>query len=159
MTQTEQFELDIHEPRFRDEIHGAASIDPAVLRMWRARYGLLRKGYGEKFSLVDVFVARLAVMLVGHGYSHQDAVGFADNKLVRSDFEILLSDPRSWPPIRAFSFDANGRAHTAHADPDKDRVADMLARTHGGLCVVIDLRVVIAHVADALGLTLGGPST
>jgi hypothetical protein len=150
-----------------------AGAEVATLLSWRRKYGFLTEGqlrFGQKgtafqHSLIDLFLMRLAVVMVEHGIGAKDAAWFAGSADTPKEHRMgtlmligeLLAD-RQRSGLVAFH---RGGSDKHPNDPvtfyllDLDKTMRELAiRIRGPVFTVVDLQGIINHVLLMLGVEI-----
>ncbi|MGU3538877.1 hypothetical protein [Methylobacterium sp. A54F] len=132
-----------------------AVCEAVTLRAWRNRNGLFPETAGSqgwnRFSLIDICVARAVVLMTTSGIAASDAIWFAEGYL-RTPFQLAASNDLSddlsgivaFAPKRA----PENASFQLYVKPED--LSDTLAR-FGGLVTLLDLHLIHAQVRAGLG--------
>jgi len=134
-----------------------AGCEAVTLRAWRNRNGLFPQTAGKqgwnRFSLVDVCIARTVVLMAASGIAAGEAIWFSEMYL-RTPFRLAHSKSLDGDLSGIVAFAPKGVSETAtfrlYVEP-KD-VLDTIAQ-FGGLVTLLDLNLIHAHVLAGLEAT------
>lgn len=164
----------------------AAGCEAVTFRAWRNRNGLFPETKGgtkwNRFSVLDICVARTVTMLTAHGISAADAVWYSQEHC-KPALSSWLSGPESAfniPPIIGIymgmpqNFDPNAKvlaidkdgnrrlllrseepaSRITMASPYENETVEAFLNRTSGISTIIDLRMIIRHVAKQLEMAL-----
>src|SRR3954462_692781 len=137
----------------------AAGCNPVTFRAWRNRNGLFPETAGgqgwNRFSILDVCIVRTIVVLTEHGISARDAIWFAQDGHLGTVLRSVIDDYGMSPIIGFGRAPGEERPYfMTFLDPE-EAVASLLDRARG-IVTLLDLRLVVEHVCDGLGLSQSG---
>lgn len=162
----------------------AAGCKDVTFRAWRRRNGLFPELWGGRtvnhFSILDVCMVRLVVVLTRHGLGADDAVAFVQGKDLLFSLKLYLSgmldDNDRGEKIVGFSFSEETPADTkvmlmegertivAAADVPPSRITyfhegagqttlSEAMKNNKGVATFLSVRAIVDHVLDKLGVT------
>jgi hypothetical protein len=145
-----------------DAICAGAGCHAATLRAWRNQNGLMphteqppnlagRRYRWTDYSLLDICVARLVVLLTEHGLRAQEAVDFADND-GRAYLRGILGRALKSSTI-GFSR-TKERGYKRFPMVGEAALGKTLAKVADSPLTVLDLQAAIDHVLRALNLRI-----
>lgn len=131
-----------------------AGCEPVTLRAWRNRNGLFPETAGaqgwNRFSLIDICIARSVVLMTASGIAASEAIWFAESYL-RTPFKLAttgdLEDDLSG--IVAFAPRDLAEAASFRLYIEPDELTSVLSQ-FGGLVTLLDLNHIHAEVRKSL---------
>ncbi|MCW2084353.1 hypothetical protein ABIE85_008368 [Bradyrhizobium diazoefficiens] len=151
--------MDFEAPQFPiPEVADAVGCPRPTLDAWRNRLNLFedtvtRTKVEKRLSLTDACVARAVKLLTDAGISAKGAIMAADDDVVRAQIFARLSG-ETVSSVLGFRWNAkDGNEKPDLYFLDHNGFQDMLSKA-GGVMIVIDLAAVIAHVLDALNISI-----
>lgn len=132
-----------------------AGCEAVTLRAWRNRNGLFPETAGKqgwnRFSLVDVCIARTVVLMTASGIAAGEAIWFAEMHL-RTPFKLAHTNDLNGELSGIVAFAPKGKSETAtfrlYVGPQD--VVDTISE-FGGLVTLLDLTLIHAQVLAGLG--------
>jgi len=131
-----------------------AGCEPVTLRAWRNRNGLFPETSGAKgwnrFSFVDVCIARTVVMMTAAGIAAGEAIWFAEMYL-RTPFKLARRHRLDGDLSGIVAFAPKGVNDTAsfRMFVQPQDLVEVIAQ-FGGLVTLLDLNLIHAHVLAGL---------
>ncbi|POR40424.1 hypothetical protein [Methylobacterium sp. V23] len=134
-----------------------AGCEAVTLRAWRNRNGLFPATMGKqgwnRFSLVDVCIARTVVMMTASGIAAGEAIWFAETYL-RTPFRLAHTKDLDGDMSGIVAFAPKGTSETAtfrlYVEPHD--VAAAISE-FGGLVTLLDINLIHAQVIAGLEAT------
>jgi hypothetical protein len=158
------------------EVAQLIGIEPTTLLAWRRSFGLIKwsrpdegKGVAVRWSVMDLLMLRLCVVMISHGIKPREAAWFVGARKTPKEvalgvvlnFGLLLTDPAA-PSLVAFHQGGTVQHprdrvsfHRLNAD---DKIGDVFTKIKNTALrfeiTLIDLRDVIQFVRDALHIEI-----
>jgi DNA-binding transcriptional MerR regulator len=134
----------------------AAGCTPGTFRAWRNRNGLFPETAGKqgwnRFSVVDVCITRVVVVMTRHGLPASAAIDFCEKYLRASLFNAW-----EWPDENTFcTFEiGSNEEEILFSIPQVGVSLEDLMKPSNGVVTVIGLRGIVEHVRSVLPSKLG----
>lgn len=131
-----------------------AGCEPVTLRAWRNRNGLFPETAGKqgwnRFSLIDVCIARTVVLMTASAVTASEAIWFAETYL-RTPFKLAHWGDLDGDLSGIVAFAPKGSAETAtfRTFIKPEEVVSAIAQ-FGGLAIFLDLNSIHAQVLAGL---------